>query len=110
MKRNLLVTLFIIVLMVLFDKPVKAGELEKLLGNKEVEYNGVCLINAKSELVFKEEDTKGKQLCIVGYDKKTDGNNRFVLMIVNNKPHRLIKLNIKTKKQEVIWRNPDGMV
>ena len=87
----------------------KADELKDLLADREVEYVGVCHINQKQEIVFSSQESAGVQECIVGKNK-TDGDNRFVLLWVNNKIHRLVKINIKTKAQEVIWRNKEGMV
>lgn len=84
--------------------------LEKLLGQRETEYVGTCRINTKQELTFDDKEATGEQQCIVGYYPKTDGDDRYVLLWVNGKTNRLVKYNLKTKKQEVIWMNPDGMV
>lgn len=108
MKMRIILTC-IAIFAILGWSSTKANELKDLLADREVEYVGVCHINHKQELVFTKEESAGLQECIVGKNK-TDGDNRFVLLWVNNKINRLVKINIKTKAQEVIWRNKEGMV
>lgn len=87
--------------------------LDKLLGTKQVEYVGSCWINKKQEIVFKQEDSIGQQRCVVGFETGNQ-NERWVLLYNGNKLDRLVHFQKKTatkpEKQEVIWRNPDGMV
>lgn len=88
-------------------------ELQRLLGERTVEYIGVCRVNVQGNLVFTEKETVGVQECIVG-SLPTDGNVKYVLLWNGTTLDRLVKFTKKTKKnpekQEVIWRNPDTTI
>lgn len=88
-------------------------ELQKLLGERTVEYVGVCRVNVQGNLVFTEKETVSVQECIVG-SLPTDGNVKYVLLWSGEQLSRLVKFTKRVgnspEKQEVIWRNPDGMV
>jgi hypothetical protein len=88
-------------------------QLIKLLGEREVEYAGVCRVNAQGNLVFTEKETVGVQECIVG-SLPSDGNVKYVLLWSGEQLSRLVKFTKKVgrspEKQEVIWRNPDTLL
>lgn len=88
-------------------------QLKQLLGDKLTEYAGVCRVNAQGQLVFTEQEAIGVVECIVGVEPKEKGV-KYVLIWNGMALSRLVKFTLKTKKtpekQEVIWRNPDGMV
>lgn len=88
-------------------------QLKKLLGERTVEYVGACRINAQGNLVFTEKETVGMQECIVG-SLPTDGNVKYILLWNGAMLDRLVKFTKRVgrspEKQEVIWRNPDGLI
>jgi hypothetical protein len=91
----------------------RADQLEVLLKDKVTEYVGTCRLNAQGNIVFTDAHTVGVTQCVVGAAPK-DVNVKYVLLWNGEQLHRLVKFTKKTKrtpeKQEVIWRNPDGMV
>ncbi len=88
-------------------------QLMKLLGDRQVEYAGVCRVNAAGGIVFSEKEAIGVQECIVG-SLPTDGNVKYVLLWSGEQLSRLVKFTKKSattpEKQEVIWRNPAGLI
>lgn len=107
------IVLVCIAIMAIMGNARADEQLKKLLGERTVEYVGACRINAQGNLVFTEKETVGMQECIVG-SLPTDGNVKYVLLWNGAALSRLVKFTKKTgkspEKQEVIWRNPDGMV
>lgn len=101
--------IFFCLVLILF-KPAKADDkLDALLENKVTEYKGYCYTNLKKEIVFEKTTSTRVQQCIIGSGRQ-DGNNKFILLFTNQWNDALIKYNTKTKKQEIIWTNPDSLV
>lgn len=88
-------------------------QLKQLLGNKLTEYAGTCRVNTQGNIVFTEKETFGLVECIVGFEPKEKGV-KYVLIWNGAALSHLVKFTLRTpktpEKQEVIWRNPDGMV
>jgi hypothetical protein len=58
-------TRIILVCLAIMTILAHADELKDLLGKKEVEYVGVCRLDARGMLVFSEKETKSTPECIV---------------------------------------------
>lgn len=111
MKTRIIIV--VVALMAIMGYARADQQLIKLLGEREVEYAGICRVNALGNLVFTEKETVGVQECIVG-SLPTDGNVKYVLLWSGEQINRLVKFTRKVgkspEKQEVIWRNPDTML
>lgn len=79
-----------------------ADELKDLLGKKEVEYVGVCRMDANGMLVFDDKQTNVVVECIVGADPgETD--LKAVLLFDDKGPTKLLEYSLKGKKQRTVW-------
>ena len=106
--RTLIITI-VAIIAILGWNSARADQLQDILADKVPINSGVCSVNLKGEMTKVNEEVKERQECILILDPADDGHAYF-LIFVKNKPHRLIKTNQGNIKQEVIWRNPDGMV
>lgn len=92
----------IIVCLALMSVLAHADELKDLLGDKVVEYQGVCRLNAQGMLVFTDKETKSAPECIVGIEKgKSD--LKSILIFDEKGPVRLLEYSLKGKKQRTLW-------
>ena len=92
----------IIVCLVLMSVLAHADELKDLLGDKVVEYQGVCRLNAQGMLVFTDKETKSAPECIVGIEKgKSD--LKSILIFDEKGPVKLLEYSMKGKKQRTLW-------
>lgn len=79
-----------------------ADELKNLLGKKEVEYVGVCRLDANGMLVFTDTQTKVIQECIVGAEPG-EKDLKAVLLFDKNGPVKLLEYSLKGRKQRTLW-------
>lgn len=86
----------------LFISLAHADEVDKIVGDKFVEYNGVCRVDKLGKLVFDDNKTNRQERCVVTYEEGND-QERWVAMFSNNQPNRIIKFNLKTMNQVVVW-------
>lgn len=101
MKARTVLFILGLVLVGIFSD-VRAGELEDLLKDKDVEYIGVCRLDSNGMLVFDEKKTKTKPECVVGAPKgETD--IKTILLYDEKGPVKLLEYSLKGKKQRTIW-------
>lgn len=105
--KALLLTMLAIV--IIMSCSAKADTLDDVLKDKRLVKQGRCGITAKGELSADESKSIGLMPCEFSI-KEGDEENIYFMLYQNGKPHRYIKVNIKTKVQEVIWRDPNSMV
>lgn len=79
-----------------------ADELKDLLGKKEVEYVGVCRMDANGMLVFDDKQTTVVVDCIVGADPG-EKDLKAVLLFDDKGPTKLLEYSLKGRKQRTIW-------
>ena len=100
MKKVIFVV--VAILAILGWNSVKADELKDLLGQKVVEYQGVCRINAQGMLVFTDKETKSVVECIVGADVG-EKDLKSVLIFDEKGPVKLLEYSLKGRKQRTVW-------
>lgn len=101
MKAHTVLFLVGLVLVGIFSD-VRAGELEDLLKNKDVEYVGVCRLDANGILVFDNKRAKTTPECVVGAPKgETD--IKTVLIYDEKGPVKVLEYSLKGRKQRIIW-------
>lgn len=80
----------------------KASELDDLLKNKVVEYNGICRIDKFEMLTFEDgEDVKNVR-CVVGVEPP-DMDMKYVLLFDEKGPVALLKFSLEKRAQQKIW-------
>ena len=79
------------------------GELDKILAEniQAVIHQGTCKVGATGELVSDPALAKANVPCEAGIGD--DPTIHFVLLYRNNRPDRLIRFEVNTKKQVIIW-------
>lgn len=80
----------------------RADELKDLLGNKVVEYAGVCRLDANGMLVFNNPATKTTPECIVG-SEPGETDLKAVLIFDEKGPVKLLEYSLKGRKQRTLW-------
>lgn len=77
-------------------------ELDKIMADKQMEYFGHCRVDKDNKLVFTDQEAVDAPQCAVCLE----GNIvhvRLVVLFRNNRPDRVIRLDIKTGEQTVLW-------
>lgn len=77
-------------------------ELHKLMDDKEVDYVGVCRVDKENKLVFTDKQAVDTPQCVVCHEGNI-AHVRLVVLFRNNRPDRVIRFDIKTGEQTVIW-------
>lgn len=101
--------LVVVVTILLFGASMKVkagtiGDLAKLI-NEHVNvliHQGTCKVDAAGKLTSVLEEAKEMAQCEAGIGD--DPSIHYVLIYRNSKPDRLIRFDINSKQQEVIWR------
>lgn len=101
MKTRTIIFLLGLVL-VSFFVTVHATELDDLLKNKEVEYVGVCRLDANGMLVFDDKTTKTSPECVVGAPKgETD--LKTIMLFDKKGPVKVLEYSLRGRKQRTVW-------
>lgn len=95
-------TRIILVCLAIMSILAHADELKDLLGKKEVEYVGVCRLDARGMLVFTEKETKSTPECIVGAEPG-EKDLKAVLLFDKDGPVKLLEYSLKGRKQRTLW-------
>lgn len=81
------------------------GDLAKVLTEHVdvVIHQGTCKIDGEGKLTSDTEKTKQVVACEAGIGGG-DPTVHYVLLYINNRPDRLIRFDINSKEQSVLWR------
>lgn len=95
----------IIGILVIFGvSQVKAGELDDLVADKLVEYNGSCRFDKNDMLVFTNSPDNKVVKCLVGFEPQDPNDKKFVLVYDHVGPAFLLEYSKVRKAQRVIWK------